>query len=350
MKTMHSVGVFIVLIISLLSSCYSDKVPFSDSSEKITFSSGQFQIHGELLLPKGNNHSPLVIMVHGDGPAYHDYFKVLKESMLKSGYATLMWDKPGFGKSTGRFTEKMLKKERAKILLQAINEMQKHPKIDGDKIGLWGISQAGYVIPMALEKTDQIKFMILVGCGGENGIKQTAYLIKEQLICGGYQEAKAKQAEMDFTMLFYSETYKEYLSHAKPLVENPVIKKLGFVTAIWTKDKWKPYAGTEEAFYDPILVFERTKIPTLVFFGDLDKNVDPVQGMEAFNQAFQKAGNQNYQVNLIKGADHNIIISETGCMSERRTRSGEEWSHYDPAYLKKMEKWLMTLNNENSQN
>nr|NQU94506.1 hypothetical protein [Bacteroidota bacterium] len=141
-----------------------------------------------------------------------------------------------------------------------------------------------YVIPMALEKTNDISFMILVGVGGENGIRQTAFLIQEQLKCDGISEK------------------------------------------------------------DAIPVIEKTSIPTLVFFGELDKNVDPVQGMKAYRRALHKAGNTNYKIVLIEGTDHNIIISETGCMSERRARSGKGWSNYDMGYLTMMEDWLKQLN------
>ena len=66
--------------------------------------------------------------------------------------------------------------ERTKILLDAIKIVKNHPRIDIDRIGVWGISRAGYVIPLALQKTEDISFMILVGVAGQNGIEQTAFL------------------------------------------------------------------------------------------------------------------------------------------------------------------------------
>ena len=56
------------------------------SAEKITFQSNQFQVVGELRLPEGEGRFPLVIMVHGDGPAYRGYFLKLKETILRAGY------------------------------------------------------------------------------------------------------------------------------------------------------------------------------------------------------------------------------------------------------------------------
>jgi pimeloyl-ACP methyl ester carboxylesterase len=311
--------------------------------EKMSFSSGGFEIAGEIIFPDGEGPFPLVIMVHGDGPAYMSYFPKVKESILKAGYATLMWDKPGFGKSRGKFSDKHLRQERADILLDAISAMQKHPQIEDDGIGVWGISQAGYVIPYALQQTEEIKFMILVGVGGENGIRQTAYYIRAQMMCIGIPEKEAMEAEQHFIGLCYADSFDEYYKCAKPLVDDPVQREMGFVTAMWTADEWKPKDPTDEGFFDPISVFEKTKIPALVFFGELDKNVDPIQGMHAYREAFEKAGNSNCKVILVEGTDHNIIISETGCASERYARSGEGWSDYHPEYLMMMEEWLHEL-------
>jgi len=342
MKVLKSI-VLIFLSTLWILSCDSIMMGVSHRTEHVHFTSDKFEVYGELKIPKGDGKYPLVIMVHGDGPARMTYFSKLKETFLKAGYATLMWDKPGWGKSTGEFSDGHLKAERADILLDALGEMKKHPQINANKIGVWGISQAGWVIPKALKKTDDIKFMILVGCGGENGIRQTAYYIRAQLMCQGISEDEAIKAEQDFIGLCYATNYNDYINCAQPLVDNPMVKKMGFVTATWTEDQWKPKAQNSESFYNPIEVFEKTNIPTLVFFGDLDKNVNPVQGMQAFTTAHEKAGNPKNKVILIEGTDHNIIISETGCAEERRKRSGSGWSDYHPRYLQIMEEWLKEL-------
>jgi len=210
MKTATSLIISIIIGLFLSTSCNrnsGDKDLYS--SEKIVFSYEQFDICGELSIPKGKGSFPIVIMVHGDGPAYIRYYSKIKKSFLKAGYVTLIWDKPGFGKSTGEFTNDHLKAERAGILLTAIDEMKNHPKIRTDKIGVWGISQAGYVIPIALERSDDISFLILVGCGGETGIQQTAYYIETQMKCIGVSEEKATEAAQNFINIFYAQTFDE---------------------------------------------------------------------------------------------------------------------------------------------
>jgi CubicO group peptidase (beta-lactamase class C family)/pimeloyl-ACP methyl ester carboxylesterase len=328
--------------ISLFLACLacSAQIDVPHRTETITFRSGDFKVVGELRVPQNNTVHPLVIMVHGDGPAYRTHFAKLKEAMLRAGYATLMWDKPGYGESTGKLSQEKRLAERASILADAVNVMKKHAAIDPGRIGLWGISQAGYVMPLALRQTDDIQFMIAVGCPGMNGIDQTAYLIRRQLTFEGMPEEKARQAETHFKQLYAARTFQEYLSHAKPLYDNPVQRKLGFVSALWEEGDWKPRSPDEESFFDPIEIIETTTIPVLAFFGEKDTQVDPFQGAEAYEKALARAGNQDYRVELIPDADHNIILSETGSMGERNRRSRKEWQNYAPEYLEIMEKWL----------
>jgi pimeloyl-ACP methyl ester carboxylesterase len=311
--------------------------------EQLVFESGRFKVAGELRIPSTEGKYPPVIMVHGDGPAYRTYFFALKKCFLRAGYATLMWDKPGFGQSTGEFSQQSLRAERAEILLDAIDHIKSHPRIDAGRIGVWGISQAGIVIPMALSKTDDISFMIMVGCMGENSIQQTAYLIRRQLAFEGLSEEEARQAEDHFIQIFYAKTFEQYIKHAKPLYDNPVQRKLGFVSALWDETNWKPHSPNEEGFYDPMDVIEKVTIPVLAFFGEKDTQVDPIQGVDAYKKALTKAGNKNFRVELIPNADHNIILSKTGSMKERNSRSAKEWQNYAPEYLEIMEDWLKKL-------
>jgi len=330
------------LLLGYSFSC-SSQIKTPHKTEKITFQTGKFQIVGELKIPKEGTKHPLVIMVHGSGPAYSNYFTKIKKTILSAGYATLIWDKPGFGKSKGQLSDKKLQEERAGILLEAINTMKNHPEIDGNLIGVWGISQAGYVIPRAFTKTKDISFMIMVGCPGEDGINQTGYLIKRQLQFAGFSEKEAEEYEEHFKQIFHVKTFEEYIKHAKPLYDNPVQRELGFVSALWDKENWKPHKSDEQGFFNPMTVMEIVTIPALVFFGENDTQVDPIQGVEAYKIALKKAGNKNFRIELIPNGNHNILISETGSIKER-SRKG-----YVPEYLEIMEEWLRGLKTNNKQ-
>jgi pimeloyl-ACP methyl ester carboxylesterase len=90
-------------------------------------------------------------------------------------------------------------------------------------------------------------------------------------------------------------------------------------------------------------VIERTTIPVLAVFGGRDTQVDPHQGVVAYRAALRKAGNPHSRVELVPDTDHNILLSETGCIAERESRSTAGWKNYPQEYLDLIEEWLTSL-------
>ena len=84
---------------------------------------------------------------------------------------------------------------------------------------------------------------------------------------------------------------------------------------------------------------EHTTMPMLVFYGELDKNIDPVQGAEAYEATLTKAGNQDYQIVVIPDVAHILTPAKTGCLNEPVSTG------YAPEYLEALETWLKSLSN-----
>jgi hypothetical protein len=120
------------------------------------------------------------------------------------------------------------------------------------------------------------------------------------------------------------------------LLEIPRIKVYTGLELTEEKD-WKAWSRDWDAFIDPMDVIEHTTIPMLIFFGELDKNIDPVQGAEAYEAALRSAGNQDYQIEVLSNVGHVLTPAKTGCISES---SG---TIYAPEYLDILEVWLQHL-------
>lgn len=315
------------------------------NTNTILFRSGQFKkIIGELWTPATDGKHPLVIMVHGDGPGYRSYYGDLKRCFLRAGYASFIWDKPGHGGSTGKFSKDRVLTERADVLLTAIAKMKKRDEIDPDHIGVWGVSQAGYVIPIAITRTEDVAFFIAVGCAGEDGVNQSSYFVEQQIVCEGVSQEEASRAGELFAGVLRAQTYDDYVANGTPLLEGfPIVKDLDVMAGILPEEDWTARDPNADAFFDPIEVLERTTIPVLAIWGEKDRNIDPVQGLSSYQGAMAKAGNQHYRLEVVPGADHDIILCDTGCDKERRQRTGKEWSNHAPEYLELMESWLREL-------
>ena len=345
---MKSKAIVIGLLVVLICACGSGVViqPVGERNigghevqvEEIQFRSGKFRVVGDLRLPSGNGPHPAVIMVHGDGPTTRDgyptTYQPVLELFLRNSYAVFSWDKPGSGESKG--TLKHVIPERAGILADGIEVLAEHPAIDPDRIGLWGISQAGWVMPLALERTDKVAFMIVVSGGGENGIEQMAYQVGQMVACRGGAVEEAARADQSWSRAFGATSYDEYRTAAETLLDIPSVQA-DTGLKITEESKWKPLgtrAHNPNAFFDPMDILEQATIPVLAFFGEMDKNIDPVQGAVAYEAALQQAGNQDYQVVSIPGVAHTLVPAETGCLNET-------WgSKLAPEYLETLETWL----------
>jgi pimeloyl-ACP methyl ester carboxylesterase len=78
----------------------------------------------------------------------------------------LVYDKRGAGKSGGEFEGQQSVSEKNIALLaddaiSALKKLSSHPALKGIPVGFAGISQAGWIGPLAAEKCNLVKFLVL---------------------------------------------------------------------------------------------------------------------------------------------------------------------------------------------
>jgi pimeloyl-ACP methyl ester carboxylesterase len=307
--------------------------------EEIKFRSGKFRLVGDLRMPMGDGPYPAIIMSHGSGGATRNGavpFSPMIEIFLRNGYAVFSWDKPGSGDSTGKFSDELT--QRADILADGIRVLAEHPSIDPEHIGLWGISQAGWIMPLALDLTDDASFMIVVSGGAEDSIEQMAYQVGQVVACSGGTEEQAELADRSWSTWGKATTYEEYRQAVETLLDLPRVESYTGLK-LTAEEDWKPRPRHWDSFIDPMDVIEHTTIPTLVFYGELDKNIDPVQGAEAYEEALKMAGNSEFQIVVIPGVGHILTPANTGCLNE------STGTNYAAEYLETLEAWIQGLSN-----
>jgi pimeloyl-ACP methyl ester carboxylesterase len=323
----------LALALLLLASCGNGTVITEDGKD-IQFRSDGFQVVGDLHLPDGEGLHPAVIVVHGDGPqtrtstpGTNDVIRIFGQA----GFAVFVWDKPGSGASTGAFDQEEKLQQRAEILAEGVQVLVDHPAIDPDRIGVWGISQAGWVMPLALEQTDDIAFMIVVSGGGEDSIEQLAYQLGQGVVCDGLTPEEGRLVEEHFPPTAKGPTYEDYTRAMEVLVEIEGWEQFAG-PALKTEEEWQPWPDGIDAYFDPMTVIEETTIPVLAVFGDLDRWIDPVQGTAAYQQALTFAGNPDFHVELIPGVGHTMqeqtsMCGGGGSVSERYLELLAEWAN-----------------------
>ncbi|MCX2967284.1 MULTISPECIES: alpha/beta hydrolase family protein [Streptomyces] len=131
----------------------------------VTFQHAGETREGVLALPaEGDGPHGLVVFVHGDGPvdATHDsFYRPLWESFARAGYASLSWHKPGVAGTEGDWLAQSMA-DRADEARAAIAWARGRPEVDPGRIGLWGASQAGWVLPRVAAQEPAVRFVVAV--------------------------------------------------------------------------------------------------------------------------------------------------------------------------------------------
>jgi pimeloyl-ACP methyl ester carboxylesterase len=176
----------------------------------------------------------------------------------------------------------------------------------------------------------------VVSGGAEDSIEQMAYQVGQQVACAGGTEEEAALTEELWPLIANAQTYEEYRQAVETLLEMPGLRAATGLE-LNSEEGWSPWPVDIDARFDPMEVISHTTIPILAFFGELDKNIDPVQGAQAYEEALDSAGNTDSEVVVIEGAGHVLTSAETGCLGEQ---SGPA---YVPEYLEILETWLQDL-------
>ncbi|MCH0539183.1 alpha/beta hydrolase [Streptomyces sp. MUM 203J] len=185
--------------------------------EAVTVRHGGHVLKGVLALPAdGEGPFPLVVFVHGDGPvdATHDsFYRPIWEALAEAGYASLSWNKPGVGGAPGDWLDQSMD-DRADEAAGAIAWARTRPEIDGRRIGLWGASQAGWVLPKITARVPGVRFAIAVS-PAVNWHRQGRYNLLAELRRDGASDtetaAALRRREKVLELLERDASHEEYV-------------------------------------------------------------------------------------------------------------------------------------------
>ena len=143
-----------------------------------------------------------------------------------------------------------------------------------------------------------------------------------------------RDAEEVGANVFKTATYDDYRTAAELVYAVPDIQ-LVYPFEIASEDEWSPPspAVDVESYFDPMTIVRELSIPVFAVYGELDKNIDPVQGADAYAAVFAEGGHQLSEVELIPGVGHTMQEQETGCM-------GDPGGPTSARYRELLDKWL----------
>lgn len=324
------------------------------TQELFDFDFEGIKLSGVLNLPKNSEPKGIVLIVHGDGKTNAlagDWWSDLRAAIIKTGYATYMWDKIGCGNSGGTYKSGRPVENEALEVITAIKRLKENNIKGSNKIGLWGISRAGWINPIVIDQSNKIDFWISVS--GVDDDETFKYLLEQNLRINGHPKDSINLIVHEWhNSILLSRggaSYEYYLSATKNLQKNKFWKKI--TNGGISKKSYIEYQKTlKESILDkhtelPIYVenfyqmLSRIDIPILALFGETDMTVDWTKAKKLYEKALK--GNRGLTIKSFPNCNHNMWQAQTGGIYEFEDNNWE-YVRCD-GFLDSITNWLNKL-------
>lgn len=339
----------VVLLVPLVASCGQrvSTAPESSSEkqnareEAVRFANGTVTLAGTLVVPAGSGHYPAVILFHGSGPQQRDLFTA--RWFAAQGVAALAYDKRGVGESTGDFRTVPFM-QLCDDGLAAMDYLKSRKEIDSKRIGVWGLSQGGWLGPLAASRSSDVAFVIAVsGPGVSPGEQMIVYYANELRAQGvpedGVREASAIRRDI-WSYMANGNGYekakaelerarsKEWFSKAKAQQDDS-FSSLPAPAELSKQSAHSMQWFRQEAVYDPVPALRALRVPALFLFGDRDQLIPVKESVSIIRGVLAENSRHDFTIQEFPDDDHGM-----------RLDTKEPYGEIDPEYLKAMREWL----------
>jgi pimeloyl-ACP methyl ester carboxylesterase len=311
------------------------------SEEAVHFVSGNITLAGTLVLPDGTERHPAVVLFHGSGPQARDLFTA--RWFAAEGVAAFTYDKRGVGESGGNFRT-MPFMDICDDGLSAIAYLKSRKDIDPKHIGVWGLSQGGWLGPLAASRSPDVSFVIAVSGPGVSPGEQMIVFYANELRARGLaetdiQEASTLRREI-YNYLFDGKGYEQAKSDLKEAraklwynevktQQDNLFERLQKPSELTEREHPNIIRFAREMHYDPVPALQALRVPALFLFGDQDQLIPVEKSAEVIRRVLTQSGHPDFTIRVFPNVDHSM----------RLTTNGAE-GILDPEYLATMRTWL----------
>jgi len=248
---------------------------------EIRFPSAGVTLAGTLTVPATPGRHPAVAVVHGSGPSLRDEGQFTAGLFLTHGIAVLSYDKRGNGQSggiyPGGFASAQAIEAYAADADAAIRFLGRQPDLDPHRLGLFGGSQGGWIVPLAAFHSPLVRFAVL-----ESG---------------------------PVVSVGESDSFAAYTSQGAA----PLARPLAQIEAQVEHDG--------PSGFDPRPFIRRLTIPMLWLYGGVDMNQPSHLDVKDLEQ-LKAATGHDYEWHLYPDGNHGLFELKTGLNSDLASSRG----------------------------
>lgn len=243
--------------------------------ERIMIEAGDIILGATLYRPQNTSgYLPGIVIVHGSGQTDRRITRYYTFRAFEMGFAVLAFDKRGVGESTGEYKLFDVKSSEATFnelsndVAHSVRWLAQQPGIDVNRIGLFGGSQAGWIMPLAASKEPLVKFII----AGEGPVVTAGEEQRHGVVGGdGSRKWSAKNVQK-------------------------------------ADDALNNYTGNPG--FDPMPILEKLNVPTLWIFGKHDDVIPVNASIDRLENLIQNGKTNNY-IHIFPFGNHNFMNTET---------------------------------------
>jgi len=349
-------NIIIGLSLNLLLNCTSVYSQETMKTDTFSFSFEGKRLRGFIDLPTNQVVRSIIIIVPGDGKTHLNWYNDIRSHFVKIGIACCEWDKMGCGESEGEYHQQPVQNSADEVLA-AIEEL-KHRNIEGsDKIGFWGISRAGWICPLVIQKYP-IAYWISVS--GTDDKENFAYLLESNFRALGKSEDEIKMLVGEWfkgeEIFRNGGSPEQYLAATEHLQKDSFcIKNFGYgkINAEEYKRN-QENSKSEKQLYDKetgLMIYipnfkdllNKIQCPVLAIFGEKDCNVDWRKTLALYKETIGSNKATTLTIKTFPDGNHGILKCKTGGINEKFTESEKHlygyWQECD-GYYDTMLNWL----------
>jgi pimeloyl-ACP methyl ester carboxylesterase len=208
--------------------------------------------------------------------------------------------------------------------------------MDRDQIGLLGISQAGWVMPLAAVRSRDIAFLISISGAGVPPAETTIDQARNEMTMTGMPrqniEAIIALLKLQYEFARTGRGWDEYAA-AREKLEARMGKAPDMIPGTPDHPYWQFIRRLY--FYDPVPALRQLRIPTLAVWGELDNNIVAEKNKAAWEAALKAAGNRDYTLRILPKANHGQFEARVGSNAEAPTLQ-----RFVPTYFSSIQDWL----------
>jgi uncharacterized protein len=303
--------------------------------EEVSFHNGEVTLTGTLTRPMKKGPHPAIVLIHGSGPEDRNFLGPWIDFFARQGLAVLSYDKRGTGTSGGDWKQSGIE-ELGGDAQAAFRYLRSRADIDGGRIGLFGISQGGWIAPLVAARNPEVAFIVLHAGASVPVVRQGELLLEHELRAYGLPEEEIAEA------LAYQRLDDEFTRSGQGWEKlQEAYRKASEAKEPWLysepqpPDAWFRTMYRKMMDFDPVPFWRQVKCPVLAFFGELDHNVPPQPNVEILEKLLSSAGHAAHTIKVLPKANHLFLQAETGIMTEYpRLRA------FVPGYFDQLGGWL----------